>query len=716
MKKRILSALLAALMIIGSVGTFAIGTSAAEYTDFTLAVEPTKVDDTTYKVDIMMYNSPMISSMNIAVTFDNSKVKLVDYEGYAPDAKPFPKYAPTSCLPITSNLGSNVDFNECSEVTAVMAIAGIDETVNGKLLGLTFKLEDGVKNANISINVKDPCIQEVQGFPATTFTPNVVSNIVGVLTLDELSLESATYTYDGTAKSLTIKGVDDSMNVSWTNNGKINAGTYNVTAVVSKAGYESKTLTATLTINKAQAKLAGVELWAAKEGTVPEIKSMANAFADVNGKTYPVDYSNAAVVKDGETYKVTGVTVIDTNVELVDTTVVPKFLPAEEIVDTIVGEAEVTAAPVSPLDKTLPDPTTKHPLPYGYSLAIKTTDNLDVIAADGSITAPEDGDATVTVTYDILDENNNPTGETITLTYTIKQKSSDDSVLALLLLYYSQKLEASKTPVEAVKASVASGAVEAGTAVTLSTATAGATIHYTTDGTTATVLSPVYTGPIVVKEGMTINAIAKKTGMITSGQSSFVYTIGEAPATSITLKADAANIKYMEGRGDKFEPEANATRYEVIKALANVFDIKTTNAALELTDVDAEYKELVDLCTAAGIIKGYGDKTFRGNDPITRAEVATIICNIMSLDVEGAKSANFTDVSGWATNYVNACANAGYVQGNGDGTFAPSANITRAQLATIINNITGAEEGTSCSYDDVVEGKWYYGIVCAAAK
>ena len=172
----------------------------------------------------------------------------------------------------------------------------------------------------------------------------------------------------------------------------------------------------------------------------------------------------------------------------------------------------------------------------------------------------------------------------------------------------------------------------------------------------------------------------------------------------------------MDGRGDKFEPEAFATRYEVIKALANVFDIKTTNAPLALTDVDAEYKELVDKCTAAGIIKGYDDKTFRGNDNITRAEVATMICNIMGLDVENAKDAGFSDVSGWAAKYVNACANAKLVNGNGDGTFAPENNIKRNELTVIINNITGAQAGTSCSYADVVEGTWYFGYVAAAAK
>jgi endo-1,4-beta-xylanase len=88
----------------------------------------------------------------------------------------------------------------------------------------------------------------------------------------------------------------------------------------------------------------------------------------------------------------------------------------------------------------------------------------------------------------------------------------------------------------------------------------------------------------------------------------------------------------------------------------------------------------------------------------------------MKLDVAAAKDAGFKDVSGWATNYVNACANAGYVKGKAEGEFAPSANITRAELATLFNNITGAKAGTSCSYADVDANAWYFGYVAAAAK
>jgi carbohydrate binding protein with CBM56 domain/chitobiase/beta-hexosaminidase-like protein len=62
--------------------------------------------------------------------------------------------------------------------------------------------------------------------------------------------------------------------------------------------------------------------------------------------------------------------------------------------------------------------------------------------------------------------------------------------------------------------------------VTISTATAGATIRYTVDGSTPTASSTVYTGPISVPASRTVNAIATKSGSTDSAVSSASYTIG----------------------------------------------------------------------------------------------------------------------------------------------------------------------------------------------
>lgn len=74
-------------------------------------------------------------------------------------------------------------------------------------------------------------------------------------------------------------------------------------------------------------------------------------------------------------------------------------------------------------------------------------------------------------------------------------------------------------------ATPASGEVESGSTVSLACTTAGATIYYTTDGSTPTSASTVYSTPIAISSATTIKAIAVKTGLVSSDVATFVYNI-----------------------------------------------------------------------------------------------------------------------------------------------------------------------------------------------
>jgi hypothetical protein len=72
-------------------------------------------------------------------------------------------------------------------------------------------------------------------------------------------------------------------------------------------------------------------------------------------------------------------------------------------------------------------------------------------------------------------------------------------------------------------------------AVTVSDATAGAIVYYTTDGTAPTTSSKVYAGTIKVTSTETLRAIASASGNSTSAVASATYTIdGLAPSFNIT--------------------------------------------------------------------------------------------------------------------------------------------------------------------------------------
>ena len=67
--------------------------------------------------------------------------------------------------------------------------------------------------------------------------------------IDNVTMESATYRYDGNIHTITINGeLPEGVSVSYTNNSRKDVGTQTVTATIKGAGYETLVLTAELTI------------------------------------------------------------------------------------------------------------------------------------------------------------------------------------------------------------------------------------------------------------------------------------------------------------------------------------------------------------------------------------------------------------------------------------------------------------------------------------
>jgi hypothetical protein len=87
---------------------------------------------------------------------------------------------------------------------------------------------------------------------------------------------------------------------------------------------------------------------------------------------------------------------------------------------------------------------------------------------------------------------------------------------------YTITLPAAATPTF----SPAGGTYASAQSVTISDATTGATIYYTTDGSTPTTSSSVYSSPITVSSNKTLNAIATASGYAQSPVGSASYTIG----------------------------------------------------------------------------------------------------------------------------------------------------------------------------------------------
>lgn len=102
----------------------------------------------------------------------------------------------------------------------------------------------------------------------------------------------------------------------------------------------------------------------------------------------------------------------------------------------------------------------------------------------------------------------------------------------------------------AVTASIASGTVESGTTITLSSETEGATIYYTTDGTDPTAESTTYTAPISIDATTTIKAVAVVEGLENSEVKTFTYKlVGEEDILSIADAREKENGETVTIKG-----------------------------------------------------------------------------------------------------------------------------------------------------------------------
>src|SRR5207245_2654391 len=91
--------------------------------------------------------------------------------------------------------------------------------------------------------------------------------------------------------------------------------------------------------------------------------------------------------------------------------------------------------------------------------------------------------------------------------------------------------------------SPAGGTYTGSVTVSISDATSGATIHYTTDGSTPTTSSPVYGGALTFTQTTTLKAMAAASGMTNSAVASATYTIRVAtPAISTGGRTDARSV------------------------------------------------------------------------------------------------------------------------------------------------------------------------------
>lgn len=150
-----------------------------------------------------------------------------------------------------------------------------------------------------------------------------------------------------------------------------------------------------------------------------------------------------------------------------------------------------------------------------------------------------------------------------------------------------------------------------------------------------------------------------------------------------------------------FDPDAPATRQEVAVFVCTMlgmdsYAFRGVPLASKLKDTDdmPEWSyNYIKAVYAVGAMVGNPDGYFYPTNNITREEFFQTISSILKLDVNAAADYDLTqfgdyqDVSGWAVPAVKAILKAGIAVGD-NGNIKPRANITRAEIATIMTNLS----------------------------
>lgn len=164
---------------------------------------------------------------------------------------------------------------------------------------------------------------------------------------------------------------------------------------------------------------------------------------------------------------------------------------------------------------------------------------------------------------------------------------------------------------------------------------------------------------------------------------------------------------YFNGVADKtFAPAENMTRAMFVTVLFRFDGAKGDRSQSAFTDVAPGewYTDAINWAAANRIVDGVGNGKFAPNDPITRAQMCTMIERYLALYKKAWKvtlpetgsvsvMVDENAIPAYALAAVKQCQRHGLVNGFEDGTFRPNELSTRAQVAAVIYRMSYLVQG-----------------------
>lgn len=177
-----------------------------------------------------------------------------------------------------------------------------------------------------------------------------------------------------------------------------------------------------------------------------------------------------------------------------------------------------------------------------------------------------------------------------------------------------------------------------------------------------------------------------------TGSSQFVDVSGHWAAEAINYMAERG---WVNGVGNgRFVPDMNMTRAMFVTILSRMEGKSTGETVSYFIDVpqDSYYAEHVKWASEVGIVNGTGNYKFNPDRNITREEMAVMVNRYLEykgifLENSSNEFADSGDVDTWASVAVEKLGNAGIVNGKNNGEFDPEDFATRAELVMILYRV-----------------------------
>ena len=175
-----------------------------------------------------------------------------------------------------------------------------------------------------------------------------------------------------------------------------------------------------------------------------------------------------------------------------------------------------------------------------------------------------------------------------------------------------------------------------------------------------------------------------------NGQDGIVATVNAQPDLGTAESSGQNSI-----RGNKRYDVYNATRGNTLVAVGNDIDPKKISGKVDFVAAQIALRDIkglwaqsyIQALAAQNIIAGFPDGTFRPDEPVTRAQFATIVSKAFSPKAQ-RPAVNFKDVERkfWGYQAIQTAYQGGFVAGYPGGLFQPQQPIPRVQALVSLAN------------------------------